>query len=74
VCPMRTSPDSAPDWGRLADASRVGVVRRAAWVTQQARNLSMADELDGGCFLIRDRDSKYTASFDEVFEPKGLGC
>jgi hypothetical protein len=43
----------------------------AAWVTQQARNLSMADELDGVCFLIRDRDSKYTASFDEVFRTEG---
>jgi putative transposase len=50
-----------------------GVTRNpdAAWVTQQARNLSMADELDGVCFLIRDRDSKYTASFDEVFRTEG---
>ena len=30
-----------------------------------------ADELDGVCFLIRDRDSKYTASFDEVFRTEG---
>ena len=50
-----------------------GVTRNpdAEWVTQQARNLSMADELDGVCFLIRDRDSKYTASFDEVFRTEG---
>jgi transposase InsO family protein len=40
-------------------------------VTQQARNLWVADELDGVCFLIRDRDSKYTASFDEVFRTEG---
>jgi putative transposase len=50
-----------------------GVTRNpdAAWVTHQARNFSMADELDGVCFLIRDRDSKYTASFDEVFRTEG---
>lgn len=40
-----------------------------AWVTQQARNLLM--DLDGQLetikFLIRDRDTKFTAAFDEVF-------
>jgi transposase InsO family protein len=40
-----------------------------AWVVQQARNLLMdldrrADALR---FLLRDRDSKFTAAFDQVF-------
>jgi hypothetical protein len=37
------------------------------FVAQQARNLAMDGELEGVAFLIRDRDSKYTRAFDEVF-------
>jgi hypothetical protein len=45
-----------------------------AWVTQQARNLLMdldhhADHLR---FLLRDRDSKFTAGFDTVFTAAGI--
>lgn len=39
----------------------------AAWVTQQARNLVGQWSPFGFRFLIRDRDSKYTWAFDEVF-------
>jgi transposase InsO family protein len=45
-----------------------------AWVAQQARNLIMtlADQEQRPRFLIRDRDSKFTASFDEVFRSEGI--
>jgi putative transposase len=44
------------------------------WVTQQARNLLMQlDDADvRPRFLIRDRDSKFTCEFDEVFRSEGI--
>lgn len=46
----------------------------ARWVTQQARNLLMQldDEDVRPRFLIRDRDSKFTRDFDEVFRSQGI--
>jgi hypothetical protein len=40
------------------------------WVTQQARNLSLerAKRSRSAKFLIRDRDTKFTSSFDEVLD------
>jgi putative transposase len=45
------------------------------WVAQQARNLLMQLDDDGGVrplFLVRDRDSKFTRDFDEVFRSEGI--
>jgi len=44
------------------------------WVTQQARNLLMelGDEGIRPRFLVRDRDSKFTPEFDEVFRSEGI--
>jgi putative transposase len=47
---------------------------RAAWVTQAARNLVM-DLQDAGSnarYLIRDRDGKYPALFDEILADTGI--
>jgi putative transposase len=45
----------------------------SAWVTQQARNLSPRLAEGGKDFrhLVRDRDAKYTSSFDEAFRTDG---
>ena len=45
-----------------------------AWVVQQARNLSfeLAQRVEPVKFLIRDRDAKFTASFDEVLRSEGI--
>ena len=45
-----------------------------AWTAQQARNLVMdiTDQAGSFSFLIRDRDAKFTAAFDEIFTSEGL--
>jgi putative transposase len=43
-----------------------------AWVAQQARNLSFTGLFERMRFLIHDRDSKFTAAFDEVFRSEGI--
>jgi putative transposase len=45
-----------------------------AWVTQRARNLLMQleDEDARPRLLVRDRDSKFTRAFDEVFRSEGI--
>jgi transposase InsO family protein len=45
-----------------------------SWVVQQARTLATAldDRIRPVKFLIRDRDAKFTSSFDEVFKAGGV--
>ena len=46
----------------------------AEWVSQQARNVIgvLAESASRFQFLIHDRDSKFTAAFDDVFRSEGL--
>jgi hypothetical protein len=65
------------DWRALSFARRIASLETAkakplrtrpgGWVPRQARYLGFIDLFERMWFLIRDRDSKFSASFDEVF-------
>lgn len=59
---------------RLVRIAGVTAKPAADWVTQQARNVSMeiAEQASAVKSLIRDGDTKFTASFDAVFAGDGI--
>jgi putative transposase len=56
---------------RRAHVAGVTANPDGAWVTQQARNLLMPAPGQRPRFLLRDRDTKFTRAFDEVFRSEG---
>jgi putative transposase len=70
----RTRTSGASDQGRTPAGHFAGRTTNpsGAWVVQQARNLSFSGLFERMRFLIHDRDSKFTASFDEVFRSDGI--
>jgi hypothetical protein len=75
----RLSKDANQDAHPLTANWKVGSCRlhRApdrAWVTQQARQMTwvLEDRDPAICYLIHDHDTKFTHSFDTVFETEGI--
>ena len=60
-------------WSRRVQI--LGVTRNpnSAWVTRQAGTLAVGEGLGRIRLAIRDRDAKYSGSFDEVFRSEGVG-
>jgi hypothetical protein len=62
--------------GSAAGAHLAGVTSHptGVWVAQQARNLlaSLGDQTTAWKFLIRDRDSKFTRVFDDIWRSTGV--
>jgi putative transposase len=59
---------------RRAHLAGVTAHPTGAWTTQAARNLMMNldDRVATITFLLRDRDSRFTSAFDEVFTAEGI--
>jgi putative transposase len=59
---------------RRAHLAGVTAHPTGAWTTQAARNLMMNldDRVATIIFLLRDRDSRFTSAFDEVFTAEGI--
>jgi hypothetical protein len=55
-------------------AGSIGLLSRAPWVTQQARQFAwtIAERPKPLRFLSRDRDSQFSCDFDAIFASEGI--
>jgi len=63
------APGCRTDPGSAKDGADGGGAEAA---TQQARNYAIADALDNVRYLVRDRDAKFTRSFDDVWRTEDV--
>src|SRR5207244_2100124 len=71
-CAATTRCSSSPTAAGASGSPGCTTNPTGAWVTQQARNLGLEFVDQDVRFLIRDRDSKYSGPFDEVFRSGGI--
>jgi putative transposase len=57
---------------RRVHLSGITPAPNGAWVTQQARNLTMTRDFSAARLLIQDRDTKFMRAFDDVFRSEGI--
>ena len=70
------TPKSPGEPGPIANVSEAPLTAHptGAWVVQQARNMAfeLCERAQTVRFLLRDRDTKFTSSFDEVLHAAGI--
>lgn len=71
-CPTTIKTTAGPVTTRRVHLAGITAHPNGRWVAQQARNYAMGQDLSGFGLLIRDRDTKFTAEFDAVFQAEGV--
>jgi putative transposase len=72
LCPARTRGTKGPSWVEFLRAQAAGMLAIDFFTVDTVRNLLMDLGEQANRFLVRDRDTKFTAGFDAVFAGAGI--